>query len=387
MFKKNYILFSFALLLVYGCNGGIEKSEAPKIESLVSDEIVVGDVETMSGADAIYGIASHQGIMMAVDAVNSAGGLLGKKVRVVVADDAGKPEEAAKAVDRLIRQEKVSAILGGVASSRSLKMAPVAQSKQTPMITPSSTHPSVTEVGDYIFRVCFIDPFQGPVMAKFAHDILKSKRVAIMRDLKSEYSMGLAQFFKGKYVELGGKVVAEEDYSTRDLDFLLQLKKIRLAHPDLVYIPGYYSDVALIVRQAKQLKMKMNFAGGDGWDSQELSNPAGSPLEGSYFTTHYSFEGKDPRLVEFLAAYRKQYRTTPDALAALGYDAASVLFDAFKRAHSTSHAEVRNALASTKDFPGVTGTITLDEKRNAIKPAVILKVEKGKAAYIETFAP
>jgi branched-chain amino acid transport system substrate-binding protein len=311
----------------------------------------------------------------------------GRRVRIELADDQGKTDEAVAAVRRLIDEKTVAAILGADSSTHSIAMAAIAQARGVPMITPSSTHPQVTETGDYIFRVCFIDPFQGAVMARFAREDLKAKKVSILRDVKNEYSVGLADFFKEKFVSLGGQVVSVQAYAESGTDAKGQLAAIRAAKPDLIYLPGYYTDAGMIVRQARAMGIQAAFAGGDGWDAEKLFEIGGEALEGSYFTNHYSPEGNDPVLRAFVETYRKKYNAVPDSGVALSFDAATLLFDAMGRAAQPRGAALRDAIAATKNFPGVTGSITLDARRNAQKPAVILRIEKGRTVYVKTVQP
>jgi len=352
-----------------------------------SDEIVVGEFGSLTGTTATFGQSTHHGVMLATEQLNAAGGVLGKKVRIIVEDDQSKPEEAATAVTKLISQDRVVAILGEVASSRSLAAAPIAQQNRIPMISPSSTNPQVTAVGDYIFRVCFIDPFQGLVMAKFAANSLKIKKVAILYDVKNDYSVGLRNVFSEKFKELGGQIVGEQSYSEGDSDFRAQLTQLKGLGPEAIYVPGYYTEVATIARQSRDLGLKAPLLGGDGWDSPKLFEIGGAAIEGAYMSNHNSMEDPNPAIQKFVADYKAKHGGVPDALAALGYDAANVLFDAMKRAGSTEGPKVRDALAATKDFPGVTGSITMDKDRNPIKPAVVLQIKDGKYAYVETVAP
>jgi branched-chain amino acid transport system substrate-binding protein len=358
-----------------------------------SDVILLGEVGSLTGSEATFGISTQRGIQMAIDEVNAAGGVkladgTQKKLDVRVYDDQGKPEEAANAVTRLITQDKVKVILGEVASSNSLAMAPKAQAAQVPMITPSSTNPKVTEVGDYIFRVCFIDPFQGKVMAKFASETLKVKNVAILKDNKSDYSLGLSSVFAEEFPKAGGKIVGEEAYSKGDTDFRGQLTAIKGKKPDAIYVPGYYTDVGVIARQARELGIKAPLMGGDGWESEKLFELGGSAIEGSYFSNHYSSEDPSARVQDFIKSYKAKFSgSMPDSLAALGYDAAMVAIQAMSRAKDLSGPAIKDEIAKTKDHPGVAGTITLDDKRNATKPAVVLQVKDGKTAYVATVNP
>jgi branched-chain amino acid transport system substrate-binding protein len=319
--------------------------------------------------------------------VNAAGGILGRPIRIVIEDDQGRPEEAQTVVTKLITSDRVVAILGEVASSRTLAAAPVAQANGIPLITPSSTNPAVTEVGDYIFRVCFIDPFQGLVMAKFAYTSLGVRNVAILRDIRNDYSVGLADVFVENFRSMGGRIGADESYSEGDTDFSAQLTAIRATNPEAIFVPGYYTEVGLIARQARALGITVPLLGGDGWDSPSLIEIGGPALDGSYFSNHYSVDDPSPAIQGFVTKYRERFGETPDALAGLGYDAAMILFDAIRRAGSTEGAAIRDALAQTQGYAGVTGTITLDAERNAVKPAVVLAVRDGALAYVETINP
>ncbi|QRK09041.1 ABC transporter substrate-binding protein [Archangium violaceum] len=352
-----------------------------------SGALVVGVLGSLTGGEATYGISARNGIELAIQEANTAGGVKGRKLETRVYDSQGKPEEAAQAATRLITQDKVALILGDTGSSASLAVAEKAQAAGVPMITPSGTNPAVTQKGDSIFRVCFIDPFQGSVMAKFAREHLKFDTIAVLRDNKSAYSIGLADTFVGRFSELGGKIVADESYAKGDTDFRAQLTAIKKAKPQAIYIPGYYSDVGIIARQVRELGVTVPLLGGDGWGSDKLFELGGSAVEGSYFSNHYSPDNPDARTQKFIADYKAAYGSVPDAIAALGYDAARVAVEAMKRAQDTSGAALREAIASTKDFPGVTGTLSLDANRNPVKPAVILKVGDGKTEFVTTVAP
>jgi branched-chain amino acid transport system substrate-binding protein len=255
------------------------------------------------------------------------------------------------------------------------------------MITPSSTNTRVTEVGDYIFRVCFIDPFQGFAMAKFATENLKAKTAAVLKDQKSDYSLGLADVFSQKFSEFGGKIVAVEAYAKGDSDFRSQLTNVKRLKPDALYVPGYYTEVGLIARQARELAFKTTILGGDGWESAKLFELGGSAVEGSYFSNHYSPEDRTPHVQKFVQDYKSEYGEVPDSLAALGYDATRVAIHALRQAKQIDGPSLRDAIARTKDFPGVAGIITIDEKRNAVKPAVVLKVTGGKTEVVASIAP
>lgn len=379
MHKNSAFALAASLLTLTACT--------KKDEGGTQDWIVVGEVGSMTGSEATFGTSTHRGIDLAIGEVNARGGVKGRKIKVVALDDQGKPDEAATAVTRLITQDKVVAILGEVASSRSLAMAPIAQAQKIPMITPSSTNPKVTEIGDYIFRVCFIDPFQGTVMAKFATDKLKAKRVAILTDVKNDYSVGLAKYFKETFEAKGGKIVATQSYSAGDIDFKSQLTSIRSTNPDAVFVPGYYTEVGLVARQARQMGLKVPLMGGDGWDSPKLTEIGGDSINGNYFSNHYSQEDTSPRVQEFIQKYKAAYSETPDSMAALGYDAALILVEAMERSRELTPAAIRGEIAKTSGFKGVTGSITLNSQRNAVKSAVVLKVEAGQLKFQTTVDP
>jgi branched-chain amino acid transport system substrate-binding protein len=368
-------------VLLTGC------SKPPGASTPSSDVIKVGEFASMTGSEATFGQSSHKGTQMGVDDLNSAGGVLGKKIQLLTEDDQSQAGQPATVVRKLISSDGVVAILGEVASSKSLEAAPICQENKIPMISPSSTNPKVTETGDYIFRVCFIDPFQGTVMANFARKTLKLQNVAVLTDVKSDYSLGLAKFFKESFIADGGKIGAEQNYGGGDKDFSAQLTAIKAENPDGIFVPGYYTEVGLIVLQARQLGISVPMFGGDGWESSSLVPIGGKALEGCYYSTHYSPQDTSSAVQGFVKEFQAKFNETPDAMAALGYDSVMILADAMKRGGSTEGAKVRDALAATKDFPGITGEITIDADRNASKPAVILTITNGQFNYIETIAP
>lgn len=367
-------------VLLAGCN-------QPAAPGAGGDTIKVGEFASLTGSEATFGQSSHEGTALAIDDLNAAGGVLGKKIQLLTEDDQSQAGQPATVVRKLISSDGVVAMLGEVASSRSLEAAPICQQNRIPMISPSSTNPKVTEAGDYIFRVCFIDPFQGTVMANFARKTLKLNSVAVLTDVKSDYSLGLAKFFKDSFAGGGGKIAAEQNYSGGDKDFNAQLTAIKAQNPDGIFVPGYYTEVGLIVLQARQLGLTVPVFGGDGWESPALVSIGGAATEGCYYSTHFSPQDTSPAVRDFVKKFQATYHETPDAMAALGYDSAMILADAMKRAGSTDGARVRDALAATKDFAGVTGRITIDPNRNASKPAVILEITNGRFKYIETIAP
>jgi branched-chain amino acid transport system substrate-binding protein len=370
-----------ACVFFAGCN-------KPPSETGAGDNVIkVGEFASLTGSEATFGQSSHAGTALAVDDINAAGGVLGKKIDLITEDDQSQAGQPATVVRKLISSDGVVAILGEVASSRSLEAAPICQENKIPMISPASTNPKVTEVGDYIFRVCFIDPFQGTVMANFVRKTLHLHQVAILKEASSDYSVGLAKFFKQRFVADGGTIVGEENYSHGDKDFSAQLTAIKADNPDGIFVPGYYTEVGLIALQARQLGITVPLFGGDGWESSSLVPIGGKALEGCYFSTHYSPDDNSPAVQNFVKKFQAKYSETPDTMAALGYDSALILADAIKRAGSTDAAKIRDALAATKDFQGVTGKITIDANRNASKPAVILTIKNGKFQYVETVSP
>jgi branched-chain amino acid transport system substrate-binding protein len=302
----------------------------------------------------------------------------GRKIKVLTEDDQSRAEEAANAVTKLISQNRVIAVLGEVASSNSLAAAPICQNNKVPMITPSSTNPTVTEKGDYIFRMCFLDSYQGQAMARYiAHD-LKLKNAAVLIDNKSDYSTGLAKFFSDAFVAAGGKIVATQSYAKGDSDFRAQLTAIKAARPEVIFVPGYYNDIGQIAIQARDLGMQMPLAGGDGWESPKLIEIGGKALEGCFYSNHYFAGDPAPQVRDFVQKYKERYGATPDSLAALAYDTARVLADSIKRAGKTDGPSLRDAIAATKGFPGVTGTITLGPDRNPQgKKLVVVEVKNG----------
>lgn len=369
-------LLSFAII-------GCKKSGTP-----AGDEILIGQYGSMTGSEATFGISTDNGVKMAIDEKNAAGGVKGKKLKLITYDNQGKSEEAASVVKKLITQDNVIAVIGEVASTRSLFAAPVAQQFKVPMITPSSTNPKVTQVGDYVFRVCFIDTFQGTAMAHFAREHLKLSKVAILKDMKSDYSLGLAEYFEKTFKELGGTIVAVENYQSDDTDFKGQLTQIRAKNPDGIFIPGYYTGVGLIARQARQLGIKVPLMGGDGWESPKLVEIGKDAVQGSYFSTHFTAESTDPFVQEFVKRYKARYEgEVPDGLAAAGYDAALVLIDAMEKAPELTPQAIRDQLAKTKDFKGVTGAITINDKRDAVKPAVVVRVDGGGVRFVTNMNP
>jgi branched-chain amino acid transport system substrate-binding protein len=349
--------------------------------------IKVGEVDPLTGGVSQFGIGCHQGFVLAFEQINAQGGILGQTIELVTEDDQSKPGQSATAVRKLITQDKVVAILGDATSSATLESAPIAQTDKIPMITPTATNPRITEVGDFIFRVCFLDEFQGRVLARFAREKLKAERVFTLTDVKQDYSVDLLKFFKEEFTKLGGAIVGEQSYSSGDIDFRAQLTPIRGSKPDAVYVPGYYQEVALIVKQGRQIGLTMPFIGCDGWADQALLTIGGKAMDGCFFTNHFSPEDQSPIVKSFVEKFQGKYGALPDTFSALGYDAARLLADAIKRAGSSDSQAVRDALAKTAGFQGVTGQISLDANRNASKPGLIVTVKAGKFEIAEKIAP
>jgi branched-chain amino acid transport system substrate-binding protein len=351
------------------------------------ETIRIGEYASLTGKEAAFGDTSHKGTLLAVEELNARGGVLGRKLELFTEDNQSKQGESATAVKKLISRDRVVALLGEVASIRSLEAAPVIQNAKIPMIAPASVNSRVTEVGDYIFRVCFVDSFQGNVLARFVHDTLKVRRVAILTSVSNAYSVGMTSIFKARFLADGGTIVAEQKYSEGDKDFRAQLTAVKAADADAIFASGYYTESALICVQARQLGLTVAIFGGDAWDAPPLLEIGGAAMEGTYFSTHYSPDNPSPEVQNFNQRYQARWGAMPDAWAALGYDSALVLADAITRAGSAEPAKIRDALAATKNFPAVTGRITIDAKRNASKTAVILTIKDGKYQFVTSVAP
>jgi len=372
-----------ATLLVFG----LFLSSCKTSGGPAGNEIPVGEFASLTGGTATFGQSAHNGDVLAVDEINAAGGVLGKKLNLMSEDDQSKTEEAVASVQKLVNSDHVVALLGEVASSRSMAGAPIAQNAHVPMISPASTNEDVTKKGDYIFRICFIDPFQGQTMAHFALGSLGKKRAAVLTDVKQDYSVGLDEAFKKTYSSSGGTIVSEQSYSSGDKDFHAPLTSIKAANPDVIFVPGYYTEVSLIVRQARQLGIDCPILGGDGWDSPELTKGAEKEFMNTFFSNHFATEDPDTTVQNFVKKYQDKFHSVPDAMAALGYDATRILADAIKRAGSTDSAALKKAIAETKDFAGVTGHITIDQNRNASKPITILKITNGQFHFAQRIGP
>ena len=351
------------------------------------DPIKIGEFASMTGKEATYGQTVHKGTLLAIEELNAAGGVLGRKFELVTEDNQSKPGESATIAKKFVSRDKVAAILGDLTSSRTLEAAPVAQNAKIPLISPGATAPEVTARGSFIFRVCFVDSFQGAVMAKFSRQTLKLNRVALLSSVASAQSVALAKIFRDRFTALGGAIALEQKYSEGDKDFRAQLTAIKAANVDGIYVPGFYTEAALICKQARDLGLAVPLFGIDAWESPELLSIAGQAVEGCYFSTHYSAESDDPRIAAFNERFRQRWNEGSNAISALGYDSAMVLADAIKRAGTTEAARLRDAIAATKNYRGITGTITFDAQRNPTKSAVVLQVKDGKFVFVETIDP
>jgi len=398
-FRQRTPLVTLACLLIAAACGKDGTAAIPGAKTGAHDTpasggtILIGEFGSMTGSEANFGKSTHNGLLLALEEQNAKGGVNGKKLEVRSYDDQGKAQEAGTAVTKLIDSDKVVAIIGEVASGLSLAGGEVAQKKGIPMVSPSSTAPEVTQTGDMIFRVCFIDPFQGYVVAKFAAENLKAKKVAILFDQSTPYSVGLGKKFKENFQKLGGTITTEQAFNGGDQDFSAQLNTIRGTNPDAIFIPSYYTEAANIALQVKKLGIKATLLGGDGCDSQQLAQIGKDAIEGAYYSNHYTHEDTSPAVQEFVTKYKAKYKTDdgkpliPDGIAALGYDAGRILFDAMGRAKSLGGKDLAAAIAATKDFKGVTGIITIDNERNATKSAVVVKMTGGVPHYAATIEP
>lgn len=404
------LLFSLSALAAFdGCANKTASSGTSGASSSGKAPIVIGEYESMTGAQATFGSSTHNGCLLAVDQINKAGGVDGHPIKLVLEDDEGKPDSALTVVKKLITRDKAMAIIGEVASKNTIAAAPFANTSKTPMVSPSSTNPKVTTIGPYIFRICYIDPFQGFVGAKFAAQTLHAKRAAILTDATGDYSIGLSDAFNNAFIKMGGQVVTRQNYQAADPDFRAQLTAIKATNPDVVFVPGYYNNVGVIAKQAREVGITVPLMGGDGWESPILTQGAGfkkgaggqpdtpSALEGCYYTNHSAMDSPDPTIQSFVKTYKAAYGgAIPGALPALGHDCVSIIVDAVHRAgppeggdysSDAYRAKLRDALAATKNFKAVTGSITLDANRNAVKPAVVLQIKGADARYVATVNP
>ncbi|WP_188399278.1 ABC transporter substrate-binding protein [Sporomusa sp. GT1] len=392
MKKKWLILISLAVTftmlaaLVTGCGSSTTSKPAD------SKVIKIGGNYELTGGIANFGTQTSNGIKLAFKEANAAGGVLGKQITLILADNKSEPAEAANAITKLITQDKVVTVLGPVSSSNVLATLQIAEDHKIPVLTATATNPKVTvdngKVRSYVFRACFIDPFQGKVMSDFAIKSVKAKTAAVYLDSSSDYSKGLAEVFAAAFVQDGGKIVAKEGFLQKDTDFKATLTKIKATNPDVIFIPAYYEEVGKIVKQARELGITVPLLGTDGWDDGKLVEIAGAAaLNDGFFSNHYSSQDKDPNIVKFVEAYKKEYGQEPSALAALGYDSGIMIIDAIKRAGSDDPAKIREALEQTKNLQVSTGILTLDANHNPVKSAVVIEMKDGKQMFKEKINP
>lgn len=382
--KVSYSVISASLLagLLTGCGAAGSGSGSS------GDVIKIGANLELSGAVASYGQSIAKGIELGAEEINKNGGINGKKIEIIKADNKSDAAEATNAAIKLTSQDKVAAIIGAATSGDTVAQVQIATDNKTVLLTPSGTSPNVTvgtsgKVNDYIFRTCFIDPFQGNVAANFAAKNLNVKKAAIFADNASDYAKGLAASFKDTFSKAGGTVVAQESYVAKDTDFRATLTRIKAANPEFVFIPGYYEEVGLIIKQAREMGITVPFMGGDGWDSPKLVELAGAAaLNNTFITNHYSSEDPDKTIQNFVTAFKGKYENkSPDAFNALGYDSVYLIADGIKRAGSTDGAKIKDAMAQTKDLALVSGKITFDNQHNPIKTATVLKYKDGKQQF------
>ena len=386
--RKNIMVgLSLVLVLVLGiitsgCNNLIKNDK----------EIILGANYEMTGALAAVAKQTVNGINLAIKQTNEQGGVLGKQIKLIIADNKSEPSESANAITKLIKNDNVKLVFGSVASSNVLATVQIAHDSKIPLITATATNPSVTmeqdQVRPYVFRTCFIDPFQGEVMANFAAKSLQAKNAVMYIDSSSDYSKGLAKIFAEKFIANGGIIIGEESFLQKDQDFKSTLTKIKAINPDVVFIPAYYEEVGKIIRQAREIGIKSQLIGTDGWDDPKLIEIAGlSAVEGTFFSNHYSPQDQDPKVVEFVKAYKAEYNQEPSALAVLGYDCALVVIDAIKRAGSDDPEKIRQALEETKKLQITTGLLSIDNNHNPIKSAVVVEIKNGQQIFKEKINP
>jgi branched-chain amino acid transport system substrate-binding protein len=353
-----------------------------------AEPIKVGEFESLTGREGGFGQPSRQGYALAAEVINANGGVLGRPIELIVEDTQSKSGESATAARKLIARDKVIALMAGGTSSNALEAGPIAEAAHVPLIGAVTTNPKVTALGKYMFRACFADAYQAAVLAKFARESLHAKRVAILTAVSSSYSVGLANEFRGRFIAGGGAIIGEQKYNEGEKDFRAQLTALKAMSPDVIFLPGYFSEVALICHQAHSLGITTPILGGDGWESPELLALAGHAADGCYYSTHFSAEDTAPHVQEFVQRFRAKYGgTAPSAASALCYDSLMMLAAAIQRAGTTDGAKVRDALAATKDFPGVTGRTSIDAQRDANKPAVILVVRDAHSRFFQYASP
>ena len=374
--------------LVFTLGTGCSSTAQKPAEQVVN----LGGIQPMTGGAATFGASGKNGAEMAVQEFNAAGGAMVGGIKTTVnyinEDDAGSPEVGASAAQKLINQDKVIAISGPLMSKVSLAVAPICQERGIPMVSNGSTAVNLTSVGDYIFRACFIDSFQGTIMASYVWDTLHLKTAAVLYDNGNDYNKGLAESFRTVFEQKGGKVVAFEAFTDEDktVDYKPQLTKIKAANPEFLYLPNYYASAATTLKQARELGLTVPAGGGDGWDSPDLVKIGGSAVEGGVFSNHFCKDYPSPVVQSFVKKYTEKYGMAPDALAALAYDATGLILDAFKRAGSTQGSAIRDALKDTS-FSGVGGTYRFDANRNPVKIGYVLGINSGQQVFVATVNP
>lgn len=346
-----------------------------------SNSVKIGGIFPLSGQVAVYGVECKNGVDLAIEEINAAGGINGKPVVLVSEDDEGNPDKTVNAFKKLSTKDGVKVIIGSLTSGCTQAITTLSQASKVVQIAPAATAPAITDVGDFIFRACFIDPFQGTVGGKFAAETLGKKRAAILYDIGNDYSVGLADNFKIAFTKAGGSIVSEESYATNDKDFNAQLTKIKNANPDVVYLPDYYGTVALIAKQLRAQGINVPMVGADGWDG--LTSNAGDEVLGGYYSNHYAVDSTEPAVKKFVESFRAKYNKDPNSFAALGYDCVYLIRDAIVAAGAEDSIAVRDALAKT-DGDYVTGHLTFDEKHNPIKSAVMLELVKADDGTLKT---
>ena len=381
------MLGAMATLGCVGCRRPAAPPPTPPGHSTAPAPIRIGAFFSTTGNEAGFGISSMNGLRLAIEEINAAGGVLGRPLEVVAEDDQSQADRASFAVQKLINHDHVDVVLGEVSSTRSIAGGEIAQGARVPMLSPSSTNPKVTETKEYVFRACFIDPFQGYAMATFAFAHLHARTAAILTDKESDYSVGLARWFRERFERLGGRVLDEQFYDADDTDFKTPLNTLVAQSPDVLFVPGDYGQVGVIVRQARQAGYDKPLLGGDGWDSPRLVEIGGKALSNAYCSVHVDLHSSDPRVKHFVEGYRSRFGHAPDSLGALAYDSVHLLADAYARAGDTDKEKLRDALATTEGFRGVTGVITMTADRDPVKPAVVVKYVNGVSSCAATIEP
>jgi branched-chain amino acid transport system substrate-binding protein len=354
-------------------------------------EIRIGLITPLSGDVKTFGESVRNSFLIAVEEANARGGVVGMKITYVVQDDKNDPTEAANVANLLVNQQRVKAIVGSVTSKTTIPVSDIIQSARIPTISPTATNPKVTVADgkrkDYMFRACFIDPFQGTVMAKFSRETLKGKSAAVLYDASNDYSKGIAEIFRDTFRKQGGKVAAFESYGKDDVDFSALLTKVKASGADVLFLPDYYNKVGLIAKQVREKGLNVRLVGPDGWDSPDLVRIAGSAIEGGYFSNHYSPDDRRPEVVAWVKKYKERHGQVPDALGTLAYDATNLLLEAIRKAGSDDPKKIRDALASIKDFKAVSGKSTMGRDGDMIKSAAILKIEGGRQKFVKMVNP